>query len=157
MRKHSIENLTWKEVVWQRQFDLAAVWEAFSHLAALSPRGAFVWETRGRNGQITHLLGAGRKYLRSIEEALRAHGDIQFHDVDVLARYPVTAARQLKVTHPSLSLRTDATEAVIRAGLAALTEDKTGTETVLQIVLGRAFARSRLTCPTPTPPGCRSS
>ncbi len=145
MRKHSIENLTWKEVSWQRQFDLAAVWEAFSHLAALSPRGVIVWETRGRDGQVTHLLGAGRKYIRSIEEALRAHGDIQFHDIDVLARYPVTAARQLKVTHPSLSLKTDITEAVIRAGLAALSEDKTGTETVLQIVLGRSFA------PTPVP------
>lgn len=151
MRKHSIENLTWKEVVWQRQFDLAAVWEAFSHLAALSPRGAVVWEARGKDGQITHLLGAGRKYLRSIEEALRAHGDIQFHDIDVLARYPVTAARQLKVTHHSLSLRTDATEAVIRAGLAALTEDKTGTETVLQIVLGRAFAPSPVPADLPDP------
>ena len=76
MRKHSIENLTWKEVVWQRQFDLAAVWEAFSHLAALSPRGAVVWETRGKNGQITHLLGAGRKHIHGIEEALHAHGDM---------------------------------------------------------------------------------
>ncbi len=127
------------------------MWEAFSHLAALSPRGSVVWETRGKNGQITHLLGAGKKYLRSIEEALRAHGDIQFHDIDVLARYPVTAARQLKVTHPSLSLRTDAAEAVIRAGLAALTEDKTGTETVLQVVLGRAYAPSPVPADLPDP------
>ena len=151
MRKHSIENLTWKEVVWQRQFDLAAVWEAFSHLAALSPRGAVVWETRGKNGQITHLLGAGRKHIHGIEEALHAHGDIQFHDIDVLARYPVTAARQLKITHPSLSLRTDVTEAVIRAGLAALAEDKTGTEAVLQIVLGKAFAPSPVPADLPDP------
>lgn len=151
MRKHKIENLTWKEVVWQRQFDLGTVWEAFSHLAALSPRGAVIWETRGKNGQITHLLGAGRKYIRSIEEALRAHGDIQFHDIDVWARYPVEASRQLKATHPSLSLKTDITESVIRAGLAALAEDKTGTETVLQIVLGKAFAPSPIPADLPDP------
>ena len=40
MRKHNIENIIWREVVWQRQFETTAVWEAFSHLAALSPRGA---------------------------------------------------------------------------------------------------------------------
>ena len=116
MRKHNIENIIWREVVWQRQFETTAVWEAFSHLAALSPRGAVIWETRGHNGKVTHLLGADRKYMRSI-----------------------------KVTHPRLSLRTDITAAVIRAGLAALTEDKTNTETIVQVILGRAYA------PTPVP------
>ena len=145
MRKHNIENIIWREVVWQRQFETTAVWEAFSHLAALSPRGAVVWETRGHNGKVTHLLGAEQKYMRSIEEALHAHGDIQFHDISLEVRHPVTISRQLKVTHPRLSLRTDITAAVIRAGLAALTEDKTNTDTVVQVILGRAYA------PTPVP------
>jgi len=80
MRKHKIEKLIWREVAWQRQFDLTAVWEAFSHLAALSPRGA-----------------------------------------------------------------------VIRAGLAALCEDKTGTETVLQVVLGPAHAPAPIPSDLPDP------
>ncbi len=151
MRKHKIENLTWREVVWNRSFDLAAVWETLSHLAALSPRGAVIWETRGRNGRITHLLGAGQEYMGSIEETLRAHGDIQFHDISMDARYPVITARQLKVTHPSLSLKTDITEAVIRAGLAAMAGDKTGTETVLQVVLGQAYAPSPVPADLPDP------
>ena len=151
MRKHKIENLTWKELVWHRPFDLTAVWEAFSHLAALSPRGAVIWESRGRNGQITHLLGAEQKYMSSIEETLRAHGDIQFHDISMETRYPTTIARQLKITHPSLSLKTDITEAVIRAGLAALSEDKTGAEIVLQIVFGRAYAPSSVPADLPDP------
>lgn len=145
MRRHRIENLVWREVAWQRQFDVSAVWETLSHLAALSPRGAIIWESRGAKGQVCHLLGADQKFIGSIEEAFRAHGDIHFHEVTVKARTPVSAARQLRISHPRLSLRTDIAEAVIRAGLAALSEDKSGTETVLQIVLGRSFA------PTPVP------
>lgn len=157
MRKHNIENIIWREVVWQRQFETTAVWEAFSHLAALSPRGAVVWETRGHNGKVTHLLGAEQKYMRSIEEALHAHGDIQFHDISLEVRHPVTISRQLKVTHPRLSLRTDITAAVIRAGLAALTEDKTNTDTVVQVILGRAYAPtlSQPICQTHMLPGRR--
>lgn len=151
MRKHQIQNLVWREVVWQRQFELETVWEAFSHLAALSPRGAVIWESRGKDGHVTHLLGADQKYIGSIEETFRAHGDIRFHDISMDTRRPVTAARQLKATHPSLSLKTDITQAVIRAGLAALSEDKTGTETVLQIVLGRAYAPASVPADLPDP------
>lgn len=145
MRKHKIENLVWREVVWQRQFDVSAVGEVLSHLAALSPRGAVIWESRGHKGRIYHLLGADQKFIGNIEEALRAHGDIHFHDVAVNVRMPVSAARQLRISRPRLSLKTDITEAVIRAGLAALSEDKSGTETVLQVILGRSFA------PVPVP------
>lgn len=122
MRRHRIEDLVWREVAWQRQFEISAVWEAFSHLAAFSPRGAIIWESRGKNGQVTHLFGSERKHVSSIEEVFRAHGNIQFHDVSIETRNPVSSARQLKITHPTLSLKTDVTEAVIRAGLAALSE-----------------------------------
>lgn len=145
MRKHKIENLVWREVVWQREFELETVWAALSHLATLSPRGAVIWESRGRKGQVYHLLGADQKYIGAIEEAFRAHGDIQFHDAAIEARTPVSIARQFKISHPKLSLKTDIAQSVIRAGLAALTEDKSGAGTVLQIVLGRSFA------PVPVP------
>ena len=113
-----------------------------SHLATLSLRGAVVCEVRSRNGKVSYLLGAATRYIKNIEEAIKAHGDIQFHEADEEKRTAITAARQLKISHPTLSLKTDITEAVIRAGLAALTEDKGDTEMVVQIVLGRAYAPS---------------
>ena len=145
--KHQIEELVWREMVWTRPYKLETVWETLSHLAALSqPRGAVIWEVRSQNGKVSYLIGAATRYIRNIEGAIRAHGDIQFHEVDAEKRAAVTTARQLKISHPTLSLKTDITEAVIRAGLAALAENKDGTEMVIQIVLGRAYAPS----PVPT-------
>lgn len=142
LRKHQIEQICWREMVWARPYKVEAVQEILSHLAALSPRGAVVWEVRSRNGHISYLIGADRNYIKSIEEVVKAHGDIQFHEAGEDKRMVVEAARQLKISHPILSLRTDMTESVIRAGLAALTEDKNDTEIVIQIVLGRAYAPS---------------
>lgn len=146
MRKHQIEQICWRKVVWARPYKVEAVQEMLSHLAALSPRGAVVWEVRSHNGHISYLLGADQNYIDGIEEAIRAHGDVQFHEVSENKRTVIEAARQLRISHPILSLRTDITEAVIRAGLAALTEDKSGTEMVVQIILGRGYAPS----PVPT-------
>ena len=140
--KHPIEDLVWRELVCARPYKIETVWETLSHLAALSPRGAVIWEVHSRNGKVRYLLGAAKRYIRNIEEAIKAHGDIQFHEVGAEKRIAVTAARQLKISRPILSLKTDITQAVIRAGLAALTEDKSGTEIVIQVVLGRAYAPS---------------
>ena len=140
--KRQIENIIWKEMVWARPYKIETVWETFSHLAALSPRGAVIWEVRSRNGQTSYLIGAAARYIKNIEEAVQAHGDIKFHDAGQKKRTAVTVACQLKISHPTLSLNTGITEAVIRAGLAALTENKNGTEMAVQIVLGRAYAPS---------------
>lgn len=145
MRKHQIENLEWKEMVWQRPFEMESLWNSLTHLSALTPRGAIVLECRGVNGHVTHLLGADRIHIGRIEQVFRAHGDIQFHNIANCTRKPIDACRQLKITHPVLSLNTDITAAAIRAGLAAMSEDKCGTEVVIQVVLGRGFA------PSPTP------
>lgn len=140
--KHQIEDLVFREIVWARPYKFETVWEVLSHLAALSPRGAVIWEVRSRNGRMSYLLGAAARYIKNIEEAIKAHGDIQFHEASKEKRAVVTVTRQLKISHPTLSLKTDITEAVIRAGLAALAEDRSGAETVVQIVLGRAYAPS---------------
>ena len=142
MGKHQIEDINWKKIIWSRPYKIEAVWEMLAHLAATSPRGAVVWEVRSKSGQISYLLGVAARYIRNVEEAVKAHGDIQFHAMDEAERTPVTTARQLRISHPTLSLKTDITGAVIRAGLAALTENKGGTETVVQIVLGRGYAPS---------------
>lgn len=140
MRKHQIEQLIWQEVLWQRPYPLDAVWDTLTHLAAVSPRGAVVWEVRGVNGHITHLLGADRAYIGRVKETFCAHSTVQFRDAGSSARGPVHLARSLRISHPTLSLNTDMTEVVVRAGLAALTGDKSGREMVLQVVLGRAYA-----------------
>ena len=110
MRKHQIEHICWLEVNWQRPFNLDAVWEALTHLSTLSPRGAVIWEVRGANGRITHLLGADRTYINKVAQVFRAHGDIQFREVNSESRTPVRLARQLKVTKPVLSLNTNLTQ-----------------------------------------------
>lgn len=142
LTKHQIEQICWKQVIWARPYKLETVWEILAHLAALSLRGAVIWEIRSQNGQISYLLGADKKYIGNIEKAVKAHGNIQFHTVNETERTPVSTARQLKISHPTLSLKTDITQAVIRAGLAALSENKSDTEAVVQIILGRANAPS---------------
>lgn len=151
MRKHQIENICWQEVYWRRGFTIESVWEALSHLASLSPRGAVLWEVRGKEGRVCHLLGAERTFIDGIREVFQAHGEIRFHEISPENRTTVHRARQLKITHPSLSLNTNLTEAVIRSGLAALAEDKSGAETVVQIILGRAYAPSPVPADLPEP------
>ena len=142
LTKHQIEDLVFKEIVWMRPYKTETVREVLSHLAALSPRGAVIWEVRSQNGKVSYLIGAAARYIKNIEEAIKAHGNIQFHEAGAEKRAVITVARQLKISHPTLSLRTDITEAVIRAGLAALTEHKDGTQIVVQIILGRAYSPS---------------
>lgn len=151
MRKHQIENISWQEVLWQRPYDLGAVQNILAQLANLTPRGAVIWEIRGRNGQVSHLLGADKQYIGKIEEVFRAHGDVKFHTLPRAARLPVGMAKQLRVTHPQLSLKTDIAEAVIRAGLAAMTEDRDGTELVLQVILGMAYPPAPIPASLPDP------
>ena len=142
MRKQQLSDIVWREVRWQRPYKLETVWEVLSHLASTAPRGAVVWEARGKSGQVTYLLGTSQMYTGKIQSVFHAHGDIQFREVSGNTRQSVTMARVLKISHPSLSLNIDIAASMIRAGLAAMTEDKRETETVLQVVLGRGFAPS---------------
>ena len=140
--KRKIQEIRWREVAWRRPFKLEAVREMLSHLAALSPRGAVIWEARGSNGRVRYRLGADREYIGGIEETMKAHGNIRFSDLPAHTAAPVGTARQLVIGKPTLSLNTDISMSAIRAGLAALAAARDGEETVLQIVLGGAYAPS---------------
>lgn len=144
MVKHQIEykNICWLEVSWRRPFSLDMVFQTLTHLSTLSPRGAVIWEVRGVNGCVTHLLGADQRYISKIAQVFQTYGDIQFREISDEHRTPAKSTRKLKITKPVLSLNTEIAQSVIRAGLAALAEDKSGTEIVLQVVLGRGFAPS---------------
>lgn len=141
MNTHQIENICWREVDWQRPFELDAVLDVMTQLSVCSPRGAVIWEVRGNKSGIRYLLGMDRLYIGKIENIFRSHGRVQFSDAKT--RTPIKAARLLKVTHPSLSLNTELSQSVTRAVLAAMSTSNT--ETVIQIVLGRGYA------PFPTP------
>lgn len=142
MITRSIEQICWREVVWSRPYKIEAVWEILSHLASMTPRGAVIWEARGHSGYVRYLIGAEHKFIDKIEAAMKAHGDIQLYDAPEHSRIPVTTTRYLKITRPVLSLNTDITMAVIRAGLAAMAAVRGSEESVLQIVLGGAYAPS---------------
>ena len=106
MTRHQIETICWKEFVWRRSFKLEQVHEMLAHLATVSSRGAVIWEIRARDGFIRHLLGADPASIHKITEALQVHGDIEFYPVAEQNRKAVNTVRQIKVSHPSLSLRT---------------------------------------------------
>ena len=76
---------------------------------------------------------------------------MQLYDVSEKERTPVQLAKRLIITHPTLSLRTDITEAVTRAGLAALVGCKSSGVVVAQIILGRAYRPSSTSANLPDP------
>jgi len=141
MLERKFEALTWREVNWQRPFQLEAVQEMLVHLAALNTRGAIVWEARGNCERIRYLLGCESCHGSKIRQAMLPHGKIQFHKPEG-ERAPITHASLLKISRPTLALQSDSTLSVIRAALAAINQAKASEEVVLQIVLGPAHTPS---------------
>jgi len=150
MLERKFEQLTWREVVWQRPFRLEDVQEMLAHVASLSTRGAIVWEIRGNCKRIRYLLGCEGCHGSKIRQAMLPHGKIQFHR-PTEERVPVTSASLLKVSKPTLALQSGSTLSVIRAALAAINQAKPGEEVVLQIVLGPAHTPSPMPQNLPDP------
>ena len=134
------QKFCWYEVHWQRPFELGAVYDALTHLASTSPRGPVIWEVRGRKGKVRFFIGTFDCYSRAVHSIFRANGKVRFTQISEKDRTPVTTARKLKITHPSLSLKTDTTLAVIRSALAVMAGMPKDVETTLQIVLDPAWA-----------------
>ena len=89
MTKHQIEHICWREVSWSRPFDLDTVLDVLMSLSTLSPRGAVIWEVRGKDGKVVHLLGADQRYIDKVAQAFRAYGDIQFREISGESRTPI--------------------------------------------------------------------
>ncbi|MDR1464749.1 MAG: type IV secretion system DNA-binding domain-containing protein [Oscillospiraceae bacterium] len=137
------QNLCWYEVFWQRPFELDAVYDLLTNLAATAPRGAVVWEIRGSKGNVRFFLGTFACYSHKIHDIFRVNGKVRFTALNETDRAPMTAAKRLKISKPALSLKTDTTLSVIRSGLAAMTGLPQNVEAVLQIVLGASYAPRR--------------
>lgn len=149
--KRQIKEICWKEVVWHRPFELETIYELLSHLASLIPRGPIIWEARAYDGRVHYLLGAEQCYINKIGAVFRAHGRVQFHSTPEHTRKAIDTVKQLKISRPVLSLKTDIALSVIRAGLAAMVSSHNKEETVLQIVLGPSFAPSNVATRLPNP------
>jgi len=150
MLERRFDELTWREVTWQRPFELDAVQEMLVHLAGLNTRGAIVWELRGNCERIRYLLGTEKCHGSKIRQAILPHGKIQFHQ-PTDERPPVTNAAQLKVSKPTLALQSDNALSVVRAALAAVNQAKPSEELVLQLVLGPAYTPSPMPHDLPDP------
>ena len=62
--KRKFSELVWKELCWQRPFELEAVCEMLIHLAATTPRGPIILESRGRQGKIRTALNLPKRIFR---------------------------------------------------------------------------------------------
>lgn len=132
-------DIVWQELIWQRPYALEDIQELLVHTSGLDPpRGPIVWEVRGDNRGARFLLGTEREHTRKVCEAMQAHGNIEFREDT--ERRPCAVAAQLKISVPTLSLRTDCGEAVSRAALTAMQQTPKGDGLVLQIVMGKAFS-----------------
>ena len=149
--KRQIKEICWREVIWHRPFELETIYELLSHLASLIPRGPIIWEARAYDGQVRYLLGAEQHYTHEIQDVFRAHGRVQFYSTPKHTRKAIDNVKQLKISRPVLSLKTDIALSVIRAGLAAMVSSHSKEETVLQIVFGPSFAPSDVPKRLPNP------
>ena len=141
------KKLVFREVTWQRPFEIEDVYSVLTHLGSLVSRGFVVWEARCKSGKVRYLVGTTAKSISRIEETFKAHGDVQFSECG--ERMCVTEAKKLKISKPVLPLNTTVCDAMIRATLAAMTAARSDAEIVLQIVLGPA--KSPSTGPTKLP------
>lgn len=142
-------NIMFYEVFMQRPYEVETLYSILTNIAALSSRGAVIFETRCKNGTIRYLLGTPRKSVGRVQEVFKAHSKVQFADVS--DREPVGDARKIRITKPVLSLNTEVFSAMVRATLAAMMGAKTDTETVVQITFGAAFAPKAIPKNIPDP------
>lgn len=138
----SFGNLVWQEVIWQRPFDFQTVQELLTHLAGAQLHGPIVWEVRGAGGRIHYFIGVEEQHVKKLKDIFLAHGSMQFSDTTSVKRKDVITAKQLRISRPVLSLKTDNALAVTRACLAAMAQASPDGEIVLQIVLGPSFSPS---------------
>ncbi|MCL2107671.1 MAG: type IV secretory system conjugative DNA transfer family protein, partial [Oscillospiraceae bacterium] len=137
----------WLDVKFQRPFTLETLQVMLVQLAGIGTRGPLIWEARGNKNGVRYLLCVEKQYARKVQEAMQAHGQIQFSELKD-ERRPCATAALLKISKPTLALRTDIGETAIRAALAAMHQSG---GLVLQIVLGRAFTPSPMPQKLPDP------
>ena len=138
-------NLKWFDLLWPRPFDEDTARDLLTGIATTSHRGHIVFEAHAAFGKIRYAVGIPEYELPELREVFRAAlPNAQLRE-GIERSVQMTTVKSIKLMKPVLSLSTSGTEAVIRALLAALAQTKrSGDETVVQIILGRARPPSLL-------------
>lgn len=134
--KRSYNKLIWKEVVWQRPFQIESVTDLLTQLSGLTRRKQMVWEIRGQKDVVRYYLGMDESDLQHLEKLFNAHGQVEFSSSSTCKRQPTTHCKLLKITGRQSSLKVKDHEAITRASLAVMSRLGPKEELVLQIIIG---------------------
>lgn len=134
------DELSWYQIHWPTPLSANHALGLLHQLASETARGHFVWEARGQQGRVSHLLGTTADHeelatmLRSFVPGLK----LTKHDS---ARPPAPRVARLHIQPLALRLAIDRQTSATRALFAALAQPNRADEwVVLQVVLGRAVA-----------------
>lgn len=145
-------DLLWHEVYWPTPLDSRTVLVLLHRLAADSSRGTVVWESRGRDGAVRHLVGVERHHQSELRETITTLVPGTTVSARPATRGAYERAARLKVVGQELPLAVDRTPAATRSILAAIAAARRpDEELVLQVALGPGTPPSRVTA-NPTDP-----
>ena len=136
--------LVFYQMRWKRPFTLDQVEDALITLAEVRPRGMVVVEVIGRGGQAPkYLIGSEKRFMPKIQMAMKSHAEITFSELDPekverIRPVPVKAT-SLKLSRAQMTLNTEISSGMIRAGLATLGTLPKGEKAVIQIIIGGAY------------------
>lgn len=132
--------LTFKEIVWQRPYEIEDVERVLLALASTKPRGPVVFEARAINGRIRYFIGMMPNYLPTIKRIFTTLGRCYFYDTPLSIRTPITKAKALKLYSSRIALNTNNSDTVMRACISALAGVGANETGVVQVVLGQSFS-----------------
>lgn len=136
--KRSFDKLVWREVVFQRPFEVEEIFNLLTHLSGLTRRKQLVWEIRGNGkGKVKYLIGMEESDEIKIKKIFNSHAiTLSFSNSTIAKRKDMTLAKELKITHRSLSLKTTDITSMTRASLACLASLTKNEEMCLQVIVG---------------------
>lgn len=152
--KSKIEVLVWHELLWRRPFEFTDVVGLVNHLATTTKRKPIIFEIRATKGKIRYYVGSEQAEFPKLTKLFQSHGKADFGRELVATtdlRKPVILAKQLKMTRPILSLKTDNAESLARTTLSTMAQVADGDEVVLQIVMASSVAPENVPRQLPSP------
>lgn len=136
--KRKYNNLVWREVVFQRPFEVDEIFNLLTHLSGLTRRKQIVWEVRGNGkGKIRYLLGLEETDEIKIKKIFNSHAvSLSFSDSTIAKRKDMTLTKELRITYRNLALKTTDITSMTRACLSAMTSLAKNEEMCSQVIVG---------------------
>ena len=137
--------LLWHEVYWPAPLDSQAAIGLLQRLAADHNRGTVVWEVRGSEGRVRHLLGADAARAAVVRQIIATLVPGTTLKAGRVRRATFARAARLRIDRQQLPLAVERTPGATRAILAALVAaHRPDEEIVLQVGLGLGIAPTRV-------------